>query len=109
MAERITKNINPEFSHLILDEKNSKIKQPPLYSVVLVNDDFTPMEFVVEILVTIFGMSKSKATKIMFEVHTEGKAICGVYTHDIAETKVSQVTAIAKQQQHPLLCAMEKV
>ena len=109
MAERITKNINPEFSHLILDEKNSKIKQPPLYSVVLVNDDFTPMEFVVEILVTIFMMSKSKATKIMFEVHTEGEAICGIYTHDIAETKVSQVTAIAKQQQHPLLCAMEKV
>ena len=109
MTERITKNINPKFNHLILDEKNSKIQIPPLYSVVLVNDDFTPMEFVVEILVTIFMMSKSKATKIMFEVHTKGKAICGVYTHDIAETKVSQVTTIAKQQQHPLLCAMEKV
>jgi ATP-dependent Clp protease adaptor protein ClpS len=109
MTERITKNINSEFRHLALDEKKSKIQKPPLYSVVLVNDDFTPMEFVVEILVTIFGMSKPKATKIMFEVHTAGKAICGIYTHDIAETKVFQVTSIAKQQQHPLLCAMEKV
>ena len=109
MTERITKNINPEFSHLVLDEKNSKIQKPPLYSVVLVNDDFTPMEFVVEILVTIFMMSKSKATKIMFEVQTEVEAICGIYTHDIAETKVSQVATVAKQQQHPLLCAMEKV
>ena len=109
MTERITKNTNPEFSHLALDEKKSKIQKPPLYNVVLVNDDFTPMEFVVDILITIFGMSKSKATKVMFEVHTEGKAICGVYTHEIAETKVSQVTTVAKQQQHPLLCTMEKI
>ena len=108
MTERITKNTNPEFSHLVLDEKKSKIQKPPLYNVVLVNDDFTTMEFVVEILITIFGMSKSKATKVMFEVHTEGKAICGVYTYEIAETKVSQVTTVAKPQQHPLLCTMEK-
>ena len=80
-----------------------------MYNVVLVNDDFTTMEIVVEILITIFGMSKSKATKVMFEVHTEGKAICGVYTYEIAETKVSQVTTVAEQQQHPLLCTMEKV
>ena len=101
--------MNPEDDGQVLTEKKTEVKEPAQYHVLMHNDDFTPMEFVVEILVTIFGMSKPKATKIMFEVHTAGKAICGIYTHDIAETKVFQVTSIAKQQQHPLLCAMEKV
>ena len=84
------------------------MKRPPLYRVILVNDDYTPMEFVVEILQTVFGMERTKATRVMLEVHTKGKGVCGVYTFEIAETKVAQVTSIAQQQQHPLLCTMEE-
>ena len=85
-----------------------KIKQPPLYRVVLINDDYTPMEFVVDILQTIFGMERTRATQVMLEVHTKGKGICGVYNFEIAETKVAQVMGIAQQHQHPLLCDMEE-
>jgi ATP-dependent Clp protease adaptor protein ClpS len=74
-----------------------------------INDDFTPMEFVVDILESIFGMERTRATQVMLEVHTKGKGICGVYSYEIAETKVAQVMSIAKQQQHPLLCTMEEV
>ena len=93
---------------LAVEEARPKIKQPPLYRVVLINDDFTPMEFVVDILESIFGMERTRATQVMLEVHTKGKGICGVYNFEIAETKVAQVMGIAKQQQHPLLCAMEE-
>lgn len=93
---------------LAVEEARPKIKQPPLYRVVLINDDFTPMEFVVEILESIFGMERTRATQVMLEVHTKGKGICGVYSFEIAETKVAQVMSIAKQQQHPLLCTMEE-
>ena len=93
---------------LAVEEARPKIKQPPLYRVVLINDDFTPMEFVVEILESIFGMERTQATQVMLEVHTKGKGICGVYNFEIAETKVAQVMSIAKQQQHPLLCTMEE-
>jgi ATP-dependent Clp protease adaptor protein ClpS len=85
-----------------------KLKKPPLYKVVLINDDYTPMEFVVEILESVFGMERNKATRVMLEVHTKGKGVCGVFTYEIAETKVAQVTSIAQQQQHPLLCTMEE-
>jgi len=93
---------------LAVEEARPKIKRPPLYRVVLINDDFTPMEFVVEILESIFGMERTRATQVMLEVHTKGKGICGVYNFEIAETKVAQVMSIAKQQQHPLLCTMEE-
>ncbi len=93
---------------LAVEEARPKIKQPPLYRVVLINDDFTPMEFVVDILESIFGMERTRATQVMLEVHTKGKGICGVYNFEIAETKVAQVMGIAKQQQHPLLCTMEE-
>ena len=93
---------------LALEEARPKVKQPPLYRVVLINDDFTPMEFVVDILESIFGMERTRATQVMLEVHTKGKGICGVYSFEIAETKVAQVMSIAKQQQHPLLCTMEE-
>jgi ATP-dependent Clp protease adaptor protein ClpS len=89
-------------------ESKPKLKRPPLYRVVLINDDYTPMEFVVEVLETVFGMERSKATRVMLEVHTKGKGICGVFSFEIAETKVAQVTSIAQQQQHPLLCTMEE-
>ncbi len=89
-------------------EAEPKLKRPPLYRVVLINDDYTPMEFVVEVLETVFGMERNKATRVMLEVHTKGKGICGVFSCEIAETKVAQVTSIAQQQQHPLLCTMEE-
>jgi ATP-dependent Clp protease adaptor protein ClpS len=93
---------------IAVEEARPKLKRPPLYRVVLINDDFTPMEFVVDILESVFGMERTRATQVMLEVHTKGKGICGVYSFEIAETKVAQVMSIAKQQQHPLLCTMEE-
>ncbi len=93
---------------LAVDEVRPKVKPPPLYRVVLINDDFTPMEFVVDILESIFGMQRTRATQVMLEVHTKGKGICGVFNFDIAETKVAQVMSFASQHQHPLLCTMEE-
>ena len=81
--------------------------QPPLYRVILLNDDYTPMEFVVEVLEKFFGMDRSTATRVMLEVHTRGKGVCGVFTYEIAETKVSQVTSYSHEHQHPLLCTLE--
>jgi ATP-dependent Clp protease adaptor protein ClpS len=91
-----------------LEEVRPEIKRPPMYKVVLMNDDFTPMDFVVEVLRTFFGMDHDRATQIMLNVHTRGKGICGVYTFEIAETKVVQVNEFARQNEHPLKCAMEK-
>ena len=93
---------------LAVEEARPKIKEPPLYRVVLINDDYTPMEFVVNILESIFSMERTRATRVMLEVHTKGKGICGVYNFEIAETKVAQVMGIAQQQQHPLLCEVEE-
>ncbi len=93
---------------IAVEEARPKLKQPALYRVVLINDDYTPMEFVVDILQTIFGMERTRATQVMLEVHTKGKGICGVYNFEIAETKVAQVMGIAQQHQHPLLCDMEE-
>jgi ATP-dependent Clp protease adaptor protein ClpS len=89
-------------------EAKPRLKRPPLYRVVLLNDDYTPMEFVVEVLQKIFSLDRTTATRIMLEVHTKGKGVCGVYTYEIAETKVAQVTGLAQQHQHPLLCTMEE-
>jgi ATP-dependent Clp protease adaptor protein ClpS len=89
-------------------EAKPRLKRPPLYRVILLNDDYTPMEFVVEVLQKIFSLDRTTATRIMLEVHTKGKGVCGVYTYEIAETKVAQVTGLAQQHQHPLLCTMEE-
>lgn len=94
---------------LAVEEARPKLKKPPLYRVVLLNDDYTPMEFVVEVLELIFAMDRPQATRIMLEVHTKGKGVCGVYTYEIAETKVAQVSGYAEQNQHPLLCTLEEV
>ena len=94
---------------LVVEESKPELKKPPLYQVVLLNDDYTPMEFVVEVLELIFGMDRQKATRIMLEVHTKGKGRCGVYTYEIAETKVAQVSSYARQHQHPLLSTLEEV
>jgi ATP-dependent Clp protease adaptor protein ClpS len=93
---------------LAVEEARPKLKKPPLYQVVLLNDDYTPMEFVVDVLQQVFGMDRQKATRIMLEVHTRGKGVCGVFTYEIAETKVAQVTGYARQHQHPLMCTMEE-
>ncbi len=93
---------------LAIEEARPRLKKPPLYRVVLLNDDYTPMEFVVEVLQKVFSMDRTNATRIMLEVHTKGKGVCGVYTYEIAETKVAQVTGLAQQHQHPLLCTMEE-
>jgi ATP-dependent Clp protease adaptor protein ClpS len=100
----------PETGHsLLVEEAAPKVKRPPLYQVVLLNDDYTPMEFVVELLERIFAMDRIRATRVMLEVHKLGRGVCGVFTFEIAETKVAQVTAYARQHQHPLLCTMEEV
>ena len=108
MSERPTDIERHRGFDLAVEEAQPKIKPPPLYRVVLINDDFTPMEFVVDILETIFGMERTRATHVMLEVHTKGKGICGVFNYEIAETKVAQVMGLASQHQHPLLCSMEE-
>ena len=94
---------------LALKEAKPELKEPSMYKVFLVNDDFTPMEFVVTLLEKLFGMDREKATRIMLLVHSQGKGVCGIYTYEIAETKVVQVNEYAQRHQHPLLCSMEKV
>ena len=89
-------------------EKKPDLKEPPMYQVVLLNDDFTPMEFVVYVLERFFGMNNSKAAEIMLAVHKNGLAVVGVFAFEIAETKVAQVMDCASQNQHPLQCTMEK-
>jgi ATP-dependent Clp protease adaptor protein ClpS len=108
MSERRPDKDNRDGYELAVEEARPEIKRPPLYQVVLINDDFTPMEFVVDILESIFGMERTRATQVMLEVHTKGKGVCGVYNFEIAETKVAQVMGIAQRHQHPLLCTMEE-
>ena len=86
-----------------------KLKRPSLYRVVLLNDDYTPMEFVVHILEQFFSMNREKATQVMLAVHTQGKGVCGVYTKDIAETKAALVNDYSRENQHPLLCEVEEL
>jgi ATP-dependent Clp protease adaptor protein ClpS len=84
------------------------LKRPAQYKVMLLNDDYTPMDFVVDVLMTFFGMNEEKATQVMLLVHTQGKAVCGVYTRDIAETKAAQVNQYSSECEHPLLCEIER-
>ncbi len=90
-------------------EAAPEVKQPPLYQVVLLNDDYTPMEFVVDVLERFFSLGRTQATQVMLEVHMHGKGVCGVFTYQIAETKVAFVTRYAREHQHPLMCSLEKV
>jgi ATP-dependent Clp protease adaptor protein ClpS len=85
-----------------------ELQRPPLYQVVLLNDDYTPMDFVVVVLETFFNMPRDMATQVMLHVHTRGKGVCGVFTREVAETKVTQVNEFARAHQHPLLCTLEK-
>jgi ATP-dependent Clp protease adaptor protein ClpS len=92
---------------LAIQEARPKLKKPPLFKVVLLNDDYTPMEFVIEVLEIFFRMNREQATQIMLAVHTQGKGVCGIYTRDIAETKMTQVNQYSRENQHPLLCEVE--
>jgi ATP-dependent Clp protease adaptor protein ClpS len=98
-------------SELQVEEARPQVllKEPALYQIWMHNDDFTPMEFVVTILESFFGMDRVSATNVMFEVHTSGRAMCGVFSKDVAETKVDQVMEYARRHEHPLLCSVEAV
>jgi len=93
----------------LLEARKVKTKPPPLYKVLLLNDDYTPMDFVVVVLQTVFGMGREKATRVMLQVHREGMGVCGTYTREIASAKVDQVIGLARKHQHPLQCTMEEI
>ena len=92
----------------LLEEEQATAKPPPLFKVLLLNDDYTPMDFVVVVLHKFFGKDREKATRIMLQVHREGAGVCGVFPRDIAASKVEQVSVFAREHQHPLACVMEE-
>src|ERR1700746_3419736 len=92
----------------VLEGEKPRLKPPPLYKVILLNDDYTPMDFVVVVLQTVFAMSREKATQVMLQVHREGMGVCGTYTREVAAAKVDQVGNIARKPQHPLQCTLEE-
>jgi ATP-dependent Clp protease adaptor protein ClpS len=92
----------------VLEAERTRVKPPPLFKVILLNDDYTPMDFVVVVLQTVFSMSREKATLVMLQVHREGMGVCGTFTRDVAAAKVDQVIEIARKHQHPLQCTMEE-
>lgn len=109
---KLSSDNNPSYDDegsIAVQHSEPKTKQPSLYRVVLLNDDYTPMEFVVLILEQFFQMNREKATQVMLAVHTQGKGVCGVYTKDIAETKAALVNDFARESQHPLLCEVERL
>ncbi|MGV8944414.1 ATP-dependent Clp protease adapter ClpS [Thermomonas sp.] len=102
---------NPQHAHdhgVIVAPSRPETARPPLYAVLLLNDDYTPMDFVVEILTRFFTLDLERATQVMLHVHTRGRGVCGVFTREIAESKVAQVNEYSRMNQHPLLCTMEK-
>lgn len=92
----------------LLEAERTHTQPPPLYKVLLLNDDFTPMDFVIVVLQSFFGMNREQATRIMLQVHHDGSGVCGVFPKDIAATKVDQVVSFAREHQHPLACVMEE-
>ncbi|MFZ5755638.1 MAG: ATP-dependent Clp protease adapter ClpS [Pseudomonadota bacterium] len=93
---------------LALETAKPALKPPAMYKVLLLNDDYTPMDFVVEVLETFFSMNREQATRVMLTVHTAGKAVCGMYSRDVAETKATQVVDYARRHQHPLMAKIEQ-
>ena len=92
----------------VIETQKSKVKPPPLFKVLLLNDDYTPMDFVVAVLQQFFLLSRDQATQVMLKVHREGMGVCGVYPRDVAATKVEQVISFSRKHQHPLQCVMEE-
>lgn len=110
----ITMPHEPEHEHdsgrgLALETAKPEVARPPLYQVLLLNDDFTPMDFVVEVLRGFFSLDQEQAVQVMLHVHTRGRGVCGVFTREVAETKVTHVNEYSRSHQHPLLCTMEKL
>jgi len=103
------KDLSWDNQSLVFEEAEQQIKEPSLYKVLIINDDFTPMDFVIDVLVRFFKMDLERATQVMMHVHTRGKGLCGIFTHEIAETKMLQANQYAKENAHPLLCVMESV
>ena len=99
---------NKEREGSILEAERAKLKPPSMFKVMLLNDDYTPMDFVVLVLQKIFALSRERATQVMLKVHREGMGVCGIYPKDVAATKVEQVRSYSKQHQHPLQCVMEE-
>ncbi|CAM0124085.1 MULTISPECIES: ATP-dependent Clp protease adapter ClpS [Stenotrophomonas] len=102
---------SPDSQHehgVAVEPARPEVAPPPFYQVMLLNDDYTPMDFVVDVLQQFFNMDLDKATQVMLHVHTRGRGVCGVFTREVAETKVAQVNEYSRMNQHPLLCTMEK-
>lgn len=92
----------------VVEAARPELARPPMYTVLLLNDDYTPMDFVVDVLMDFFAMNEEQATQVMLHVHTRGRGVCGTYIREVAEAKVAQVNDYARMHQHPLLCTMEK-
>ncbi len=92
---------------LLLLEPKTRVKRPPMFRVIMLNDDYTPMEFVVEVLKTIFHQPHEEAVSVMLNIHHQGSGLCGIYTRDVAETKIDMATAFAREHEYPLQCRME--
>lgn len=106
MSNELTRS--GETPGLVVEEAKPKLAPPPMYKVILINDDYTPMEFVVQVLQQFFRHTREQAVQIMLQIHTEGRGVAGVFPAEIAETKTAQVNAFARKNQHPLLTVMEK-
>lgn len=107
MAAEETDRDSNQGETLLLTERKVKLKRPSMYRVVMLNDDYTPMEFVVWVIQKVFHKAIEESTRLMLEVHTRGRSVIGVYPHDVARTKVQQVHALAERNQHPLQCILE--
>ncbi|MFC3195455.1 ATP-dependent Clp protease adapter ClpS [Marinicella sediminis] len=106
MTDKDQKN---QFGADILEQQETQFQEPKMYKVMLLNDDYTPMDFVIEVLQKFFDMDEQKATQIMLHVHTRGQGLCGIFTHEVAETKTALVNEYARDNEHPLLCVTEVV
>ena len=106
---KFIKNTDQDNKVLIKKSTKKKLKRPSLYKIIMLNDDYTPMEFVIQVLESFYNKAHEEATQIMLHVHQKGVGTCGVYTYEIAETKVNQTMDLAQQHEHPLQCTIEKV
>lgn len=97
----------PESDQAVIERQEEKIEQPPMYKLIMLNDDYTPMEFVVEVLTTILQKSPPEAERIMLQIHLEGKGVCGLFTKEIAEFKKEKIEKLAQKEEHPLQCVLE--
>ena len=108
MSERDSDRDGGDVGTGVVTKAIAKTKKPPMYKVLMLNDDYTPMEFVISLLERFFHKNSEQATQIMLHIHRRGVGICGVFTYEVAETKVNQVVDFARKNQHPLQCTMEK-